>query len=111
MGYIGKNSELAWMQSLDSESIGSGRQNLTVKIPSLPSLRSVIPLSYFLDEHYISSYQGDNPYVLPTKIWGDYLLEIYLQAVDPFFSLIERRLFSLQYEQVFTKDNSRPPKK
>jgi hypothetical protein len=111
MGYIGKNSELAWMQSLDSESLGPGRQNPTGKIPSLPSLRSIIPLSYFLDENFISTYQDDNPYVLPTRVWGDYLLEIYLQAVDPFFPLIERRLFSLQYEQVFSKDSSRPPKK
>jgi hypothetical protein len=111
MGYIGKNSELAWMHNLDNEPTSSDRQNPTEYRPSLPSLRSIIPLSYFLDEHNISSDREANPYILPTRLWGNYLIATYLQTVDPSFPLIEKSLFTLQYEQAFSQTRSRPSKK
>jgi hypothetical protein len=110
-GYIGKNSELAWMHNLDNRSLSSDRQNPTENRPLLPSLHSIIPLSYFLDEHHISNYREANPYVLPTRAWCDRLIEAYFHTIDPSFPLIDRRLFISQYEQAFSHTKSRPSKK
>jgi hypothetical protein len=110
-GYIGKNSELAWIHNLDNQSLSADRQNTTESRLLLPSLPSIIPPSYFLDEHPISDYREANPYVLPTRAWCDRLIEAYLHTIDPSFPLIDRSLFISQYEQAFSQTRSSPSKK
>jgi hypothetical protein len=110
-GYIGKNSEIAWIHNLDNRSLSADRQNSTESRLLLPSLNSIIPLSYFLDEQHISNFREANPYVLPTRAWCDRLIEAYLHTIDPSFPLIDRSLFISQYEQAFSQTRSRPSKK
>jgi hypothetical protein len=99
------------MHNLDNWSLSSGRQNPTENRPLLPSLNSIIPLSYFSDEHHISNYREANPYVLPLRATCDRLIEVYLHTIDPSFPLIDRSLFISQYEQAFSQTRSQPSKK
>jgi hypothetical protein len=64
-----------------------------------------------MGERHDSEVEEADPYILPTRSWGNHLMETYLQRVDPSFPLIERALFASQYKHAFTQYSSTPPRK
>ncbi|KAJ5902655.1 hypothetical protein N7495_003183 [Penicillium taxi] len=110
LGYIGNNSELAWMHKLDCESLDSVRKRWSENRRSLPPQNSITHLSYFLNEERNLEAEVADPFTLPTRPWGNYLIQTYFQTVDPSFPLLDRDLFASQYEHVFEQNKSRPTK-
>ncbi|KAJ5298981.1 FAD linked oxidase N-terminal [Penicillium atrosanguineum] len=109
-GYIGKGSEIAWMQKLDSETINLNRdwhQQVS------PLGDTVTPMSYHLDNLQIAeplSIAGDAR-ALPPKSWAAQLLNIYFESVGPTFPLIEQQLFVSQFNSAFIDTTQQPPQK
>jgi hypothetical protein len=110
-GYIGKNSEISWMQRVQREAVQRAR-----KEPGMyegePQERqyedfSINTLSYHLDDLDINVSGPVDMYRMPSRDHADCLFEDYLITVHPFFPIINRPLFTSQFKYFF--DNSARP--
>jgi hypothetical protein len=113
-GYIGKSSEVAWMQRLDLETRREGR---TEQIPGdyqqhRDSAKApIFSLNYHLDSTDISELETSNPYVLPPKALAYQLIHIYLKSVHPSFPIIRQDLFTDQVRRLYSAGSINPGKK
>ncbi|RAL14425.1 uncharacterized protein BO97DRAFT_387047 [Aspergillus homomorphus CBS 101889] len=108
-GYIGKGSEIAWLQKLNEEVS-------KLSYPTESPLRAasadvdVNSLSYHLDHLSFLELAPGDPQILPPRARSDQLIGIYFQNVDPSFPLLNKTLFLSQYRYVFSKSET-PRKK
>ncbi|KAJ5635715.1 uncharacterized protein N7484_009028 [Penicillium longicatenatum] len=109
-GYIGKGSEIAWMQRLDIETSNLNRgwhQQVS------PLEDTLTRMSYHLDNLQIAEplpIAGDAR-ALPPKSWAAQLLNIYFESVGPTFPLIDQQLFISQFNSAFTDATPQPTQK
>lgn len=109
-GFMGKNSELTWMQRLKREadvSAGFGEES----IPTLDSPSSEGTLQYPINE---STYHCDDlsmlvlshvePYEVPPRHIADRLFEHYLDTVHPALPIIGKTTFLDQYRTYYSKN-------
>lgn len=110
-GFIGKNSEISWMQRVQRESVQRAR-----KEPGMyegePQARqyedfSINSVSYHLDDLDISVPGPVDMYRMPPREQAEHLFEDYLITVHPFFPIINRPLFSSQFKH-FYENSARP---
>ncbi|KAL4879248.1 hypothetical protein BJY04DRAFT_229179 [Aspergillus karnatakaensis] len=109
-GYIGKESEIAWMQKLDTEASNLDRE-WHQQTSSMEN--TVTPMSYHLDNLQIAepfSAVGD-PRVLPPKPWAARLFSIYFESIGPVFPLINKSLFTYQFNCAYTNSAQQPTRK
>ncbi|KAJ6002960.1 hypothetical protein N7451_005507 [Penicillium sp. IBT 35674x] len=109
-GYIGKGSEIAWMQKLDTETRDLNRD---WHQPVSPLEDTVTPMSYHLDNLQIAeplSIAGDAR-ALPPKSWAAQLLNIYLESVGPTFPVVDQQLFVSQFNSAFIDNTQQPTQK
>ncbi|KAJ5297090.1 uncharacterized protein N7443_007983 [Penicillium atrosanguineum] len=109
-GYMGKSSEITWMQRLQREA----EQRARGKCGALESEGdeddetkdrfSLSALNYHLDDLSISVPEPIQKYFMPPRHLADRLFDDYLNTVHPFFPIISKSLFCAQYQTFF--DNS-----
>lgn len=102
-GYMGKNSEVVWMQRLGIE---AKRQSDDQDLEATSSLQdlsddSLSSTNYHLDERKLKSPAVPNAFVLPPRSVSDELYQIYLDKVQPSLPLLRQDLFSAQYHRCF----------
>lgn len=110
-GYMGKNSELTWMQRLQREADqraqgfpGSLEPGVDRKADEQLSLHAV---NYHLDDMDISVPGPVQLYAMPSREIADHLFDCYLTTVHPFYPIINRPLFQAQY-RTFFESTARP---
>ncbi|KAJ5494017.1 hypothetical protein N7463_010104 [Penicillium fimorum] len=104
-GYMGKNSEITWMQRLQREADqrskglpGSLEPGQDLKTDDALAMHAV---NYHLDDLDISVPGPIQLYAMPPREVADHMFETYLTTVHPFFPIINKPLFSAQYRTFF----------
>lgn len=114
-GFMGKSSEVSWMQRLQKETEQRARDQPGALEPNLDDdevedptkdILSLHALNYHLDDLDISVPGPVQRYKMPPRQLADRLFEEYLTSVHPFFPIISRPLFCAQYE-TFVENSSR----
>lgn len=110
-GYMGKNSEITWMQRLQREAENRS-QGLSGALEPGQSKRqdddlALHAVNYHLDDLDISAPEPVDTYALPPRRLADHYFDTYLRTVHPFFPIITRPLFSAQYKTFFDS-NAQP---
>ncbi|KAI3272412.1 transcriptional regulator family: Fungal Specific TF [Penicillium roqueforti] len=113
-GYMGKTSEITWLQRLQR---GAQHHSHQLLYPSEygRSKRqdddlALYAVNYHLDEEDISVPEPVDTYAVPPRQLADKLLDDYLRTVHPFFPIIHRPLFTAQY-RTFFDGNANPSDK
>ncbi|KAJ5808196.1 hypothetical protein N7474_009465 [Penicillium riverlandense] len=111
-GYLGKNSEITWMQRVQQEAEQraqgkSGRKSPTKTDQNPDGDFTLHTVNYHLDDMDISAPGPVQTYYMPPRQLADQLFEDYLNTVHPFFPIINRPLFWAQY-QTFYDSAARP---
>ncbi|KKY21344.1 putative c6 transcription factor [Phaeomoniella chlamydospora] len=125
-GFMGKNSEVTWMQRLRQENrlasptqLGDERtfqersggasalfddqrgQNSGPPLPDVYKEYTVAESSYHLDDFGVSVPDTVDPYEVPPKETADSLFGVYMTTVHPSFPLIGKVTFASQYRRFF----------
>lgn len=110
-GYIGKNSEISWMQRVQRESIqrARGEPGMYEGEPQERQYEdfAINAVSYHLDDLDINLFGPVDKYKMPTREVAEKFFEDYLITVHPFHPIINRPLFTSQFKYFF--DNSARP--
>ncbi|RMD41544.1 hypothetical protein DV735_g3577, partial [Chaetothyriales sp. CBS 134920] len=126
-GFMGKNSELTWLQRLDQEtqkgndSVSEERQPGRMR-PSLPGSASaatldtrdrpsVTEVSYHLDDLSIFPYEPVDPYEFPSPDMAQHLFHAYMTRAHPTFPIVGKLTLAAQFQRVFSGKSPRPPDK
>lgn len=110
-GYMGKNSEVTWMQRLQREAEHRA-QGLPGSLEPGQSKRqdddlALHEVSYHLDDLDISVPGPVELYAMPSREQAEHFFEDYLKTVHPFFPIINQPLFRAQY-RTFCDSSARP---
>jgi hypothetical protein len=103
-GYIGKESEIAWMQKLETEAckMDGGQERGTEE--------SIASMSYHVDNLSLTDPAPVDPRLLPPQPWAARLVRIYFGSLAPSFPLLNRTLFMSQFEAAYS-DSAHPTSK
>lgn len=132
-GYMGNNSDIAWIQRLRKEVDqghhlkSRGSRNSSTHMPfhqpseldigsrgematdsDAEESFSVASMSYHLDDLAVSLPEVVEGYDIPPREVADMLLYEYFVNVHPFFPIVAKSVFSAQYSLFFDKDTVRP---
>lgn len=99
---MGNNSEVAWMQYLDLQSL-----NQRVARP----IFDVSSINYRLDHQEISNISVPNFFALPPKALADRLFKVYLENVQNCLPVIRNDFFVAQYNHCYLKKGDPPSRK
>ncbi|OQD81831.1 hypothetical protein PENANT_c025G04749 [Penicillium antarcticum] len=113
-GYLGKSSEVAWMQSLtlkarchgDNEGVSKGSQHSQSRDDD-----SVASVDYHIESADYPGLEDENPYTLPAKAPAERLLRLYLDSVQPSLPVIRQALFVDQFDSLYSGDSIHPGRK
>ncbi|KAF7719226.1 Fungal Zn(2)-Cys(6) binuclear cluster domain-containing protein [Penicillium ucsense] len=112
-GFMGKSSEISWMQRVQREAEQRAR-GYTGIVESNPEKSgdtrdgfALHALNYHLDDLDISVPEPVERYDVPPRHLADRLFDDYLDTVHPFFPIISKPLFRAQYQTFF--DSFRRP--
>ncbi|KAJ5982697.1 transcriptional regulator family: Fungal Specific TF [Penicillium sp. IBT 35674x] len=104
-GFMGKSSEVAWMQRLQREAKRHSQESSdslehfeSKRQEHDPALHTV---NYHLDEVDISVPASIEVYAVPSQQLADRLFNDYLRTVHPFFPIIHQPHFTTQYQTFF----------
>ncbi|RAO64809.1 uncharacterized protein BHQ10_000821 [Talaromyces amestolkiae] len=110
-GFIGKNSEISWMQRVQRESVqrARGEPGMYEGEPQTRQYEdfAINSVSYHLDDLDINVSGPIDKYKMPSREQADRLFEDYLTTVHPFYPIISRPLFSSQFKYFF-ENSARP---
>jgi hypothetical protein len=119
-GFLGKSSEITWMQKLEVE---VGRQGYphnvlepcVFKVPNVPVIpqqdQSIFSMSYHLDDLKIQDKGTVDPFELPDRATANQLLDAYLVSVHPSFPILEKQSLISQHGLVFNSNEPFEPSK
>ena len=111
-GYMGKNSEITWMQRLRREAEQRAHAQSGTYEPvydrAQDSEFALHALNYHLDDIDISVAGPVHVYWVPPRELADRLFDDYLATVHPFFPIISRPLFRAQYRTFYENVAARP---
>ncbi|ODM17423.1 hypothetical protein SI65_07098 [Aspergillus cristatus] len=114
-GFVGKNSEVSWLQSLDIEAERVNHPGHTHGRRSTSGTshdNHIAFKSYHADERpIVVECEGLNPYDIPPKHTADVYYNIYFSFVDAHFPIVRKSLFTVQYERYYTEPFLKPGKK
>ncbi|GKZ70441.1 hypothetical protein AnigIFM50267_006088 [Aspergillus niger] len=105
-GFVGKGSEIAWLQRLQAEVGGLERPGTEQKVKH--DKGSLASLNYHLDNLVIAEPSYSDLNAMPPKPWADQLLHTYFSFIHPTFPLLLKPLFYQQYENAFRNRLSAP---
>ncbi|RAL06494.1 uncharacterized protein BO97DRAFT_419369 [Aspergillus homomorphus CBS 101889] len=106
-GFIGRGSDIAWLQRLDAEVGGLERPGTEQHVKH--NKESLASLNYHLDNLVMAEPTYGDLYAMPPKPWADQLLQTYFSSIHPTFPLLLEPLFCQQYENAFRSRVSTPP--
>ena len=110
-GFMGKSSEITWMQRLHREAEQRARGNPGAleddQNEDDKDRFSLHSLNYHLDDLDISVPEPVQLYRTPSRYLANQLFDDYLKTVHPFFPIINKPLFHAQF-QTFFDSSSRP---
>ncbi|KAL2854372.1 fungal-specific transcription factor domain-containing protein [Aspergillus pseudoustus] len=106
-GYMGKNSEVTWLQRLRREAEHRARKLSGASEHRPDHEFSIHSVNYHLDDVDISPPGPVHLYWMPPRNVSDKLFEDYLETIHPVFPILGQTLFSAQYKNFF--DNSARP--
>ncbi|KAH8705682.1 fungal-specific transcription factor domain-containing protein [Talaromyces proteolyticus] len=127
-GYIGKGSELHWLQRLR---IASGVTSIRPRDFDHPFHHdcdmepsstyetlaesydglSIVSLNYHLDNVGINVNETIDPYSIPPREYADMLLKAYLTSVHPYFPILGKITFMSQYRRFYDQSGVKPSDK
>ena len=132
-GFMGKNSELSWMQRLrqqnnydDENSNGDVKQSPNSKTPLSTNKRPVDSaghlaetedglrirdVSYHLDDLSVTTHETVDPYEYPTADTAQHLFNCYMTRVHPGFPILGSVNLAAQFSKFVTGQVQRPPEK
>ena len=119
-GFLGKSSEITWMQKLEVEVGRQGRphkvfESCIVKMPNVQvdpqQDQSIYSMSYHLDDLKIQDKGVVDPFELPDSGSANKLLDAYLASVHPSFPILEKRSLISQHGLVFNSSERFEPGK
>lgn len=99
-GYIGKESEIAWMQRLETETSKLNYESRKLTPPA--DEEPIASMSYHVDHLHIADSVPVEPRLLPPKPWAARLVNIFFESIAPSFPLINKPLFAFQFNHAFT---------
>lgn len=104
-GYMGKNSEVTWMQRLRREAEQRSKKESGTYEPNADTEEeyALHSMNYHLDDMGISVPGPIHTYQMPPRQLADTLFNDYLTSVHPFFPIISQPLFCTQYQMFFDK--------
>lgn len=106
-GYMGKSSEITWIQRLqrEAEQRSHGKCGSLEPRPDEDEQTkekfSLHVLNYHLDDLSISVPEPVQEYSMPPRDHADQLLATYLKMVHPFFPILSKPLFNAQFRSFF----------
>lgn len=100
-GYMGKNSEVTWLQRLRKETEQRAHHLAGTYEGPHEGEFSIHAMNYHLDDMEVSVPGPVQVYKMPPHQVADKLFEDYLTTVHPFFPIISRTLFTSQYKTFF----------
>ncbi|PYI05933.1 C6 transcription factor [Aspergillus sclerotiicarbonarius CBS 121057] len=100
-GYMGKNSEVTWMQRVRMEAEQRSRKLPGSYEADQEGEFAIHSVNYHLDDMDISVPGPVHVYWMPPRKVADKLFEDYLDTVHPFYPIISRTLFPGQYRTFF----------
>ncbi|CAG8375358.1 unnamed protein product [Penicillium salamii] len=106
-GYMGKSSEITWIQRLqrEAEQRSHGKCGSLEPRPDedqeTKEKFSLHVLNYHLDDLSISVPEPVQEYSMPPRDQADHLLATYLETVHPFFPIVSKPLFNAQFRSFF----------
>lgn len=110
-GYIGKNSEISWMQRVQREAEQRSRNKPGTYDGQPPTKQfeefSINAVNYHLDDLDISVPEPVDIYYMPPREQAEQLFDDYLTTVHPHFQIINRPLFGSQFK--YFLDNPTQP--
>ncbi|BCS29693.1 Zn(II)2Cys6 transcription factor [Aspergillus puulaauensis] len=109
IGYIGKASEIAWLQKLCTEVNKLNADRDQHRLSHIED--SITSMNYHLDHMRIPETVSPEPRSLPPKQWAAHLLSFFFKSVSPSFPLINKSLFNFQFDQAFTYSRTQPSRK
>ena len=124
-GFMGKNSEITWLQRLrqENEHEGSvngsgsnvGTQNATnndfePQVEKDPSY-SIHETSYHLDDLDVTTFEQVDPYEVPTAETARNLFNAYMTRVHPTFPIVARANLTIQFQKFLSGQAKKPPEK
>ncbi|KAJ5128831.1 uncharacterized protein N7443_005945 [Penicillium atrosanguineum] len=98
-GYIGKSSEITWLQRLQQETLQ--RNGAHDKDSNTSNVFGPPEINYHLDDFDIGVSEPVQMYWVPPRQLADQLFETYLRVAHPSFPIINRPLFCDQYDRFF----------
>lgn len=120
-GFMGKNSEVSWLQSLEVETERvNQKHNPEASQEWIDPWRNgsetwqdnrTASKSYHGNEREMQDYNQLDPYGLPPKHVADVYYDVFLGFVNYQFPIIRTSLFSIQYDRYFTEPFLNPGKK
>ncbi|RMZ85474.1 hypothetical protein DV737_g768, partial [Chaetothyriales sp. CBS 132003] len=108
-GFMGKNSELTWLQRLDQETKHSDDTVPEEQQQARPP--SVTEVSYHLDDLSIFPYEPVDPHDYPNPKMAQHLFRAYMTRTHPTFPIVGKRTLAAQFQRVFSGKSPRPPDK
>lgn len=99
-GYIGKESEIAWMQKLEIEASRLNHESRQLAPPA--EEEPVASMSYHVDFLHIADSLPVEPRLLPPRPWAARLVNIFFDSIAPSFPLINKPLFASQFSYAYS---------
>ena len=109
-GFMGKNSEVTWMQRLRKEAdVSAAFGEETIPMLDSPSFKGnpqypINESTYRLDDLSMLVLDHVEPYEVPPRHIADRLFEHYLDTVHPAFPIIGKTTFLDQYRTYYSKN-------
>ena len=113
-GFVGKNSEVSWLQSLDieAERVNNPDQSLLGKQSSdTKDGNYIASKSYHTEDQPMTEPEQLDPYETPPKHVAKAYYDAYFSSVNPFFPMVRKSLFTAQFERYYTEPFLNPGSK
>ena len=113
-GYMGKNSEVLWMQRLESEATRQDSTGVSLgndQKYQLPVDNSIASMSYHLDDNRLPGVEATDAFILPSKGLADQLFRVFFNKVHISLPIIRQDLIMAQYHRLFSEASVKPGRK
>lgn len=114
-GYIGKSSEMCWLQNLQKKINGdvppTGQSSPPPTPPEIDDNGNIASINFYADNKDLDVTDDVQVGVMPSKSTAGYLLRSYFTSIHPSFPIIGKSTFQSQYNLFFTQPGIKPGNK
>lgn len=100
-GYVGKSSEITWLQRLQQEILQ--RTSPHDKDSTMGDYSGPHEVNYHIDDFDIGVSEPIQMYWVPPRSLADRLFDTYMHVAHPYIPILNRPLFCSQYERFFDR--------